>query len=144
MIKLQEQISKIQSMMGVITENRMDKVIQNMIDEVGIEGAFKMVDDFNLIDQHLTNEDRIKYIKDQVNEINDGNSFSLEQIWQRPIHYKIEDGVKHQIERLAKDYVTVVKYPKNGGTRSYYPKYEELPTETIIDLFKMLVSQYLD
>ena len=142
-MNLHENIERIQTMMGVITENKMDEIIQNMIDEVGIEAAFKMVGDYSLIDKYLTNEDKIFYIKDQVNEINDGNSFSLEQIWQRPIHYKIEDGVKHQIERLAKDYVTVVKYPKNGGTTNYYPKYEELPTDTIIDLFKMLLSQYI-
>lgn len=129
--------------MGVITEDRMNKVIQNMIDEVGIEGAFKMVGDYSLIDKYLTNEDKINYIKNQVHEINDGNSFSLEQIWQRPIHFKIEDGVKHQIERLAKDYVTIIKYHKNGGTTNYYLKYEELPTDTIIDLFKMLLSQYI-
>ena len=143
MIKIQEQISKIQSMMGVITEDRMSKVIQNMIDEVGIENAYKMLGDYDLIDPYFTNEDKINYIKNQVNEINDGKSFSLEQIWQRPIQFKKEDCKRHQIERLATEYVTVVKYYENGGVTNYYPKYEELPTETITELFKMMLNQYL-
>jgi len=58
-MNLQEQISRIQSMMGVITEDRMDKVINNMISTIGLENTFKMVGDYNLVEPFLTYEDRL-------------------------------------------------------------------------------------
>jgi hypothetical protein len=144
-MNLQENIHRIQSMMGVITEDRMDMFIKNMIDNVGIENTFKMVDDYDLIDSYLTDEDKINYIKDQFQKINDGNYFNLEQIWERPIRIKVDDeGRIHQIEGLHKDVVSVVKHKEHGGVaKSYYPKYEELSSETIDKLFRMMLSQYM-
>lgn len=141
-MNLQENIHRIQSMMGVITEDRMDKVIKNMIDTVGLETTFKMVGDYDLVDVYLTDEDKINYIKDQFTKINDGNYFSMDQIWQRPIRFKEEDGDKHQIEGLHKVNVKVIVYKDNGGNMTYYPKYEELPSEIIDKLFRMMISQY--
>ena len=83
-MNLHEDIHRIQSMMGVITEDRMDKVIKNMIDTVGLESTFNMVGDYDLIDSYLTDEDKINYIKDEFVKVNDGNYISMEQIWQQP------------------------------------------------------------
>lgn len=121
----------------------MDKVIKNMIDEMGIENTFKMVGDYDLVDTYLTDEDKIDYIKDEFIKVNDGNYISMEQIWQRPIQLKIEDGTKHQIEGLHKNNVSVIKYLYTGGTMKYYPKYDELPTEIIDKLFRMMIGQYI-
>ena len=45
-MNLQENIERIHEIMGgVITEDKMDKVIKNMIDDIGIESTFKMVGD---------------------------------------------------------------------------------------------------
>jgi hypothetical protein len=130
-------------MMGIITEGDMDKFIKNLIDNVGIKNAFKMVGDYNLVESYLTDEDKIDYIKDQFYKINDGNYFTFEQISQRPIQIKIEDKEKHQIEGLHRDNVTVVKYTNDGGIMKYYPKYEDLSLETIDKLFRMMISQYV-
>ena len=143
-MNLQENIERIQSMMGVITEDRMDMFIKNMIDNVGIETTFKMVDDYDLVESQLTDEDKINYVKDQFQKINDGNYFSLEQIWERPIQLELEDGLKrHQIEGLLNDNVSIVKYKLNGGGMKYYRKYEELSSETIDKLFRMMLSQHI-
>ena len=143
-MNLQENIERIHEIMGgVITEDRMDKVIKNMIDEMGIENTFKMVGDYDLVDTYLTDEDKIDYIKDEFVKVNDGKYISMEQIWQRPIRFKEEDGDKHQIEGLHKDNVKVIVYKDNGGIMTYYPKYEELPSETIDKLFRMMISQYI-
>ena len=132
-------------MMGVITEDRMDMFIKNMIDNVGIENTFKMVDDYDLIESYLTDEDKINYIKDQFQRINDGKNFTLEQIWERPIQLELEDGLKrHQIEGLGDNYATIVKYKTNGGDMKYYRKYDELSSETIDKLFRMMLSQYIN
>jgi hypothetical protein len=144
-MKLYEDIHRIQSMMGVITEDRMDKVIKNMIDTVGLESTFNMVGDYDLIDSYLTDEDKINYIKDEFLKVNDGNYFSLEQIWEKPIRVKVDDENRiHQIEGLHKDVVSVVKHKEHGAdTTSYYPKYEELSSETIDKLFRMMLGQYI-
>ena len=142
-MNLQEQISRIQSMMGVITEDRMDKVINNMISTIGLENTFKMVGDYNLVEPFLTYEDKINYIKDEFIKVNDGNYISMEQIWQQPIQIKEEDGMVEQIEGLHKDVVKVVKYNKYGESTNYRPKYEELSSEIIDKLFRMMLSQYI-
>ena len=50
-MNLQENIERIHEIMGgVITEDRKEMVIKNMIDSVGIENTFKMVGDYDLID----------------------------------------------------------------------------------------------
>jgi len=144
-MNLQENIHRIHQMMGVITEDRMDKFIKNMIDSVGLETTFKMVGDYDLIDSYLTDEDKINYIKEEFVKVNDGNYISMEQIWQQPIRFKIDDENRiHQIEGLHKDVVSVVKHKEHGAaTTSYYPKYEELSSETIDKLFRMMLSQHI-
>ncbi len=130
--------------MGVITEDRMDKVINNMIDTIGLENTFKMVGDYNLVELLLTDEDKINHIKDEFIKVNDGNYISMEQIWQQPIEIKEEDGIVEQIEGLHKNVVNVVKYNnKYGGITNYRPKYEELSSEIIDKLFRMMLSQYI-
>lgn len=145
-MNLQENIERIHEIMGgVITEDRMDKVIRNMIDTVGIESTFKMVGDYDLIDSYLTDEDKINYIKDEFVKVNDGDYISMEQIWQRPIRIKTDDENRiHQIEGLHKNIVSVVIHKEHGGgVTKYYPKYEELPSEIIDKLFRMMLSQYI-
>jgi len=144
-MNLHEDIHRIQSMMGVITEDRMDKVIKNMIDTVGLESTFNMVGDYDLIDSYLTDEDKINYIKDEFVKVNDGNYISMEQIWQRPIRIKTDDENRiHQIEGLHKNIVSVVTHKEHGaGVTKYYPKYEELPSEIIDKLFRMMLGQYI-
>ena len=143
-MNLQENIHRIHEIMGgVITEDRMNKVIKNMIDDMGVENTFKMVGDYDLVEKYFTDEDKINYIKDQFHKINDGNFFTLNQISQSPIRITKEDEEElHQIEGLHKDNVTVVKYVPTGVMK-YYPKYEELSSETIDKLFRMLLSQYI-
>ena len=144
-MKLYEDIHRIQSMMGVITEDRMDKVIKNMIDTVGLESTFNMVGDYDLIDSYLTDEDKINYIKDEFVKVNDGNYISMEQIWQRPIRIKTDDENRiHQIEGLHRGNVTIVVHKEHGaGVTKYYRKYEELSSEIIDKLFRMMLSQYI-
>ena len=145
-MNLQENIERIHEIMGgVITEDRMDKVIRNMIDTVGMESTFNVVGDYDLIDSYLTDEDKINYIKDEFVKVNDGNYISMEQIWQRPIRIKTDDENRiHQIEGLHKNIVSVVVHKEHGaGVTNYYPKYKELPSEIIDKLFRMMLSQYM-
>jgi len=145
-MNLQENINRIQSMMGIITEDRKDVLIKNMIGNIGIKDTFNMVGDYDLVNSYLTDEDKIIYIKDEFTKINDGKYFTLEQIWEQPINIKVDDeGTIHQIEGLHKDNVSAVRYSYTGNHNStkYYPKYEELSSETIDNLFRMMLGQYI-
>lgn len=142
-MNLQENIHRIHEIMGgVITEDRMDKVIKNMIDDMGIENTFKMVGDYDLVDTYLTDEYKIDYIKDQFHKINDGNNFSLQQIWQKPIRYS-RDAERHQVESLGKTHAKVVIYDNFGNPRDRHVKYEDLPLEVLDKLFRMMLGQYI-
>jgi len=145
-MNLQENIERIHEIMGgIITEDRMDKVIKNMIDSVGLETTFKMVGDYDLVDSYLTDEDKINYIKDEFVKVNDGNYISMEQISQQPIRVKVDnEGRIHQIEGLHKNVVSVVIHQGNrAGVMMYYPKYEELSSKIIDKLFRMMIGQYI-
>lgn len=145
-MNLQENIERIQSMMGgVIVEDRMNKLFRKMVDELGLKTAIQMMGDYNKIEQYLTDDDKIDYIKDEFIKINDGNYFNLEQIWQKPIRIKTDDEDRiHQIEGLHRGNATIVVHKQHGaGVTKYYRKYEELPSEILDKLFRMMLSQYI-
>jgi hypothetical protein len=67
-MNLQENIERIHEIMGgVITEDRMDKVIKNMINTIGLESTFKMIGDYDLVEKYLTDKDKINFIEKVVN-----------------------------------------------------------------------------
>ena len=68
---LQENIERIQSMMGVITEDRKEMFIKNMIDEIGIENTIKMVGGYHEVEPFLKLIDKINYIKEKVGTLYD-------------------------------------------------------------------------
>ena len=65
-MNLQENIHRIQSMMGVITEDNRPNVFKKMIDDLGALTAIKMVGDYDLVMKHITEEDKIIFIKEMV------------------------------------------------------------------------------
>jgi hypothetical protein len=131
-------------MMGIITEDRKDVLIKNMIGNIGIKDTFNMVGDYDLVNSYLTDEDKIIYIKDEFTKINDGKYFTLEQIWEQPMIIKVDDeGRTHRIIGLHKDNVSVIMYSGNYESTRYYPEYEELSSETIDKLFRMMLGQYV-
>lgn len=71
-MKLQENIHRIQSMMGVINEDKHSNVIRRMIDIIGLYNTINMVgsyeDILNYIDhEEITDKDKIKFIEKVVN-----------------------------------------------------------------------------
>jgi hypothetical protein len=53
-------------MMGVITEDNRPNVFKKMIDDLGALTAIKMVGDYDLVMKHITEEDKIIFIKEMV------------------------------------------------------------------------------
>ena len=140
-MNLQENIHRIQSMMGVITEDKRDEFIKNMIDELGITSAIKMAGNYYEIEPYLTNVDKVNYIKDKVYELNDGRSVNLSVINGDTIHYGEEGGKLHQIEWLGKENVTVKTYGDNMNyIGTFYVNYNNLPTQIIEELVEMFIN----
>ena len=141
-MNLQENIHRIQSMMGVITEDKRDEFIKNMIDELGITSAIKMAGNYYEIEPYLTDVDKVNYIKDKVYELNDGRSVNLSVINGDTIHYGEEGGKLHQIEWLGKENVTVKTYGDNMNyIGTFYVNYNNLPTQIIEELVEMFINR---
>ena len=128
--------------MGVITEDKRDEFIKNMIDELGITSAIKMAGNYYEIEPYLTNVDKVNYIKDKVYELNDGRSVNLSVINGDTIHYGEEGGKLHQIEWLGKENVTVKTYGDNMNyIGTFYVNYNNLPTQIIEELVEMFINR---
>ena len=141
-MNLQENIHRIQSMMGVITEDKRDEFIKNMIDELGITSAIKMAGNYYEIEPYLTDVDKVNYIKDKVYELNDGRSVNLSVINGDTIHYGEEGGKLHQIEWLGKENVTVKTYGDNMNyIGTFYVNYNSLPPQIIEELVEMFINR---
>ena len=141
-MNLYEDIHKMQSMMGVITEDKRDEFIKNMIDELGITSAIKMAGNYYEIEPYLTNVDKVNYIKNKVYELNDGRSVNLSVINGDTIHYGEEGGKLHQIEWLGKENVTVKTYGDNMNyIGTFYVNYNSLPPQIIEELVEMFINR---
>ena len=103
-MKLQENIERIHEIMGgVITEDRKEMFIKNMIDDIGLADTIKMMGGYDEVEPYLTDEDKVKFIKDIVFEVIDGtfsNGIHLD-VAGGPIRISDKDGEIHQIEWMG-------------------------------------------
>lgn len=144
-MNLQENINRIQSMMGVMTEDRMDKVMRNMIDNVGIESAFKMIGGYDLALSYITKEDKINFIIKRVYELNggyDGEGIRLAELDISPILFYENDDEISQIEYLVPDgaYIDIYSKEHERHIKDYKIPYEKLDDEILNELFKELMD----
>lgn len=144
-MNLQENINRIQSMMGIITEDKMGDVIIKMIDNVGLDNTFKMIGDYDLVLLYLTDEDKIKFIKDKVLEIADklgSNGISLSSPQGRPLRIQDEKGVISQIEFLGQSRARVEVYDKENNVyyNSYTINYVDLSPQVMDLIIKRLME----
>ena len=149
-MNLQENIDRIQSMMGIITEDRKETVIKNMIDSEGLDNTIKMVGDYDEVVSYLSNEEKIKYIKDKIIEIGDkfrSIGVALNAPQGRPLRIKYEDGIIHQIEFLGPSRARVESYEKPESNNnyainhnSYVINYNDLEPQIMDIIIKRLIE----
>ena len=154
-MNLQENINRIQSMMGVITEDRKEMVIKNMIDDIGVIGAIKMMGGYNpLIEEHLSREDKIEFIKEVVTKLcekYDDVEISSVNLNGTQIVYDETYEEKQVIEYYREDFIIVERYDKEvtdvefdyddsllGG---FEVPYEELTHSLINEIFHLMLEQ---
>jgi hypothetical protein len=144
-MNLQENIHRIQSMMGVITEDNRPNVFKKMIDDLGALTAIKMVGDYDLVMKHITEEDKIIFIKEMVKSLNgeyDGQGIRLAEFNIYPILFADGHNQHSYIEYIVPDGVFVDVYSKEPERyiKDYEIPYQKLDKEILDELFKELIS----
>ena len=142
-MNLQENIDRIQSMMGVINEDNRPNVIRKMVDDIGLKNTIKMVGNYYEVEPYLKEVDKVNFIEEKIIEINDdGSGFALHEINEEPIHFSEQDGELRQIEYLGKNRAIVDVYDEGMGTHlgDYNIPYESLPSQIIEELVEILLN----
>ena len=143
-MNLHENIHRIHQMMGVINEDKKDETIRNLIDRLGVSDAIKMVGNYYVIEPYLKEIDKVKFIKDKVNDLTEwiGGGVGLVEIDEEPIHYDEDENEIEQIEYLNTNSVTVDVYDAdmNGHLGDFNVKYESLPGQILDELVEILVN----
>jgi hypothetical protein len=143
-MNLQENIDRIQSIMGVINEDNIDNVIRGMIDKFGVKFTIETIGNYYKVEPHLKVIDKVNFIKEKVAEISEelGGGFGLVEIHEEPIHYDEDENELRQIEYLGKNRVTVDVYDANMDSHigEFNVKYENLPVQIIEELVEVLLN----
>jgi hypothetical protein len=149
-MNLQENIERIQLMMGVINEdNKRDKILK-MINDIGLSSTIKFFggyDEIKNMDFDITREDKIKYIKEKVAYVAEGigsQGFPLDLLNEEPIFYNEDEYSKQQIEYLHIDSVYVDVYDKQTErfTNDMNIRYQRLPLNVLDEIFEMLIRRF--
>jgi hypothetical protein len=145
-MNLNENIYRIQQMMGIITENKKVEVLRNMIDKMGLYPASKMAGGYDELKNLVNREDKINFINDFVKKV-DGlygvegglsvNDFDLNSI---PFESDDESYTGY-IEHFRDGWAVVFWYDDSedvvGDTTV---DYNELPD----DIIDNIVSQFMN
>ena len=139
-MNLYEDIHRIQSMMGVITEDNKNNVIRKMIDNIGIMNTIKMVGDYYAIEPFLEDVDKVNYIKEKVSKLGQGGVGFFEMDEEPILVYKNGNDVK-QIEFLGKDRAYINIYYRNAKVGDERVLYEDLPGQILDELTEILINK---
>jgi hypothetical protein len=147
-MNLQENINRIHQMMGIINENKIADIIQ----EMGLYDAIRYFGGYDNLEKRmegyvLSNDEMIRFIKDVVkhlcdvfNAISISATFDLEM---GPIQYGQPDDELQNIDIFSQDFVTVDVY---GGRNyddhmeSFTEEYENLDDNTLDDVFLFMID----
>jgi hypothetical protein len=138
--KLEMFTKHVKSCDDIIKEDK-DNSISDMIKTLGVSDAIKYFGNYYKIEPYLKVVDKVNFIKEKVNELNDGRSIHLSVINGDTIHYSEKDGKLQLIEWLGKDSVTVKTYGDNDNyIGTFYVNYESLPSQIIEQLVEILLN----
>ena len=149
-MNLQEQISRIKSMMVTInegSESRQEKLL-NMINSAGLLQASLSVGGMerliNIVgDDNITIQNKIGFIKEVV-MMTDHEYIQPYDIDEEPIHVgEDDDGAITQIETLYGDSALLSIYDDyDSEPDSEYINYESLPNQIIKEIFDIVLIYY--
>lgn len=146
-MNLNENIHRIQEMMGVISENR----IINIINELGLHDAIRYFGGYgNIIDfigdYKFSNEEKIDFIRDAIKHLTEKyntTGISVYELGMSPITFGTPDpyGLEFQyIEYFNVDFVTIDMYDKDSHRGNFREKYESLDDNTLDNVFIFMID----
>ena len=147
-MNLQENINRIQSMMGIINENKVGDIIQ----EMGLYDAIRYFGGYDNLtkkmgDYVLSNEDMIGFIKEVVQHLSDkynDNGVSVWDLDMSPITIGHPDEELQQIEYFSSyGFVSINVYTDehyNTDRGGYTERYEDLDDNTLDEVFLFMVD----
>ena len=137
-------IENIQRISTLISEDKKDETIRNMIDKMGVADAIKLAGNYYIIEPYLKEIDKVNFIKEKVNDLTEwiGGGVGLVEIDEEPIHYDEDENEIKQIEYLGKNSVTVDVYDAdmNRHLGDFNVQYESLPSQIIEELVEILLN----
>ena len=137
-------IENIQRISTLISEDKKDETIRNMIDKMGVADAIKLAGNYYIIEPYLKEIDKVNFIKEKVNDLTEwiGGGVGLAEIDEEPIHYDEDKNEIKQIEYLGKNGVTIDVYDTNPKRHldNFNVKYESLPGQILDELVEILLN----
>jgi len=144
-MNLQEQTNRIHQMMGVISENK----IIDLINDLGLYDAIRYFGSYDKVkklmgDYKFSEEEKIRFIKDAIEYLGEEYNpmgFSVYEVGGEPIFYRDSDDYTERIVYFGPDYVTINVYGRdNVYSSSFTEKYEYLDDETLDKVFLFMVD----
>jgi hypothetical protein len=146
-MNLQEDIQRIHQMMGIINENKVVDIIQ----EMGLYDATRYFGGYDNVtkimgDYVFSNEEMIDFIKDVIKHLaeeRDSTGISTYELNMNAIPYGSPDDELHQIEYFHSDFVTIDVYDGEDYERhksSFTERYEDLDDNTLDEVFLFMVD----
>ena len=141
-MNLQENIHRIKTLM---TEDKKEQTIRNMIDTMGLLHTISMVGNYYTIEPYLKEIDKVNFIKEKVSQIADefgGSGVGLGELDESPIFYGENEYELRQIEYLGKESVYVDVYDKDSDAHigDFRVVYESLPGHILNELVELLIN----
>ena len=150
-MNLQENINRIQSMMGVITEDDKTSKISKMIEDIGLMSTIKFFGGYNNIMNmygdiiNLTREEKIDFIIEVIPHLaskHNSTGVSIYELGLNAIPYSSsdDDDEVQQIEYFGPGFVTIDVYGDGYHKSSFTENYENLDNHTLNDVFLFMVD----
>ena len=157
-MNLHENIHRIHQMMGVIAEDNRGELFKNVVDKHGVYYAIKLMGSFDYsVDEYLSNEDKIKFIKDVVinlcEKYNDVEVSALDLNGEQIIYdetddesqvieyYKPEDITIERYKTFSDDDYDDDDYDDDNYLGHFRKTYEELTPSLINEIFYLMLGQ---
>jgi hypothetical protein len=146
-MNLRENISRIQEMMGVITENKAINLVKDMglYDSIRYFGGYRKIMDL-IGDYEFSNEEKIDFIRDAIKHLSEKyntSGISIDELNMSPVTYGTLDpmGLEfQQIEYFSPDYVTIYMYGTNSYKGNFKDSYEDLDDNTLDNIFIFMID----
>ena len=145
-MNLQENISRIKEMIGVLSENKVEKILKSAYDKLDLISAIKIAGPRNVTPQiihnlELSNKEKIDFIKSFL-ERHEG-LFSFRDNHLQPLEYNDSDWQFDRIDMLSTGGAVVDVYRDMDPPQmvdSYFMPYPEMFDSMLDDIFFKIID----